>query len=253
MDQKKVRVWILFTQWWPVNQDKLFPLQILSRHYFLMRNKKERENIILIGYIKDKSSISNTQKLRFDKIIEIHHWNLWKRQQIIDLFYTVSVPERMVSRNSLFYERKLFETMDINKIWMKLEIQQPERHIAVYRLERIWEPEKKLERLLKAQILRKYDVTSKSRSRVFTEQFLHLLEIIFMTITFTWQKSSLWKYCDKIVILRFEVIDVCKQKTNDFCITFDIHSNQRTFIASILLHKNLLQYLWNQETKNTSS
>ena len=174
MDQKIVRVWILFTQWWPVNQDKLFPLQILSRHYFLMRNKKERENIILIGYIKDKSSISNTQKLRFDKIIEIHHWNLRKRQQIIDLFYTVSVPERMVSRNSLFYERKLFETMDINKIWMKLEIQQPERHIAVYRLERIWEPEKKLERLLKAQILRKYDVTSKSRSRVFTEQFLHL-------------------------------------------------------------------------------
>ena len=81
-----------------------------------MRNKKERENIILIGYIKDKSSISNTQKLRFDKIIEIHHRNLWKRQQIIELFYTVSVPERMVSRNSLFYERTMFETMDINKI-----------------------------------------------------------------------------------------------------------------------------------------
>ena len=57
---------------------------------------------------------------------------------------------------------------------MKLEIQQPERHIAVYRLERIWEPEKKLERLLKTQILSKYDVTSKSRSRVFTEKFLHL-------------------------------------------------------------------------------
>ena len=167
--------------------------QLIMINYFLFKycqdislwkTRKKLKSIILSNYIKDKSSVCNTQELRYDEIIEIHEWNIGKRQQINELFYPLPVTERMILRNSPFCETTLFETMDIKKIWMKSEVQGSERHIPVYPLERIREPDQETTR---DYLRHKFRANMMSQAKV---DYGHS-EVFFMTITSTWQKSSL--------------------------------------------------------------
>ena len=121
------------------------------------------KSIILSNYIKDNSSVCNTQDLRYDEIIEIHDWNIGKRQQINESFYPLPVTERMILRNSPFCETTLFETMEYQQNMNEIRgsrIRETYTCLPVRKDPGTWP--RNYKRLLKAQISSKYDVTSES-------------------------------------------------------------------------------------------
>ena len=88
----------------------------------------------------------------------------------------------------------VYKTMNVNKICVKLEILEHQRHIPVHQLAEILETEKS-RALVKAHFLTGCDVTNKigSKTAAFKacpENICMTLEKSFTIITSRWQKST---------------------------------------------------------------
>ena len=143
----------------------------------------------------------------------------------------------------------VYKTMNVNKIWVKFEILERERHITVYQFTEILGT-KKSRVLLKLHILTECDVTNKTGSKTAafkacTEKYLDDLGEKFHDYHFQMAEKYLVKVIEPNIAaksfddLRYMTYTTRKTLFSELSPT---SLAIRTLIMSLRLYKDLLQY-----------
>ena len=108
-----------------------------------MKGKEKGKNIILSGYVTDKDGVCNAQELINDKVIQRNDLN-WIEEEAGSLivlhiacaakkdfkqFLVLTNDTDVVMHNLAYFY--VYKTMNVNKIWVKFEILERQRHIQV--------------------------------------------------------------------------------------------------------------------------